>query len=200
MPDSPWSGISAWVLGICWGLFVLVWIAGAVRNARLGLVTRQQSVWHRYVALAAVVAGWAILKFTPADFWRPVTLSAEWVRAAGLVVLVAGTAFTLWARGVLGSMWSSAVRIKGEHELRTDGPYAITRHPIYTGLLGMIVGSVLGTEVGSGIVLVVLAVACLEAKLRAEERLLAETFGNAYGRYRAAVPRLIPGAKLLGRG
>lgn len=199
MTDSQWSTISPWATGICWGLFALVWIVGAVRNARLGIATRQRSVGHRYVALAAVAVGWTLVDLMPAGFWRPVTLSAEWSRLAGLVVLASGTAFTLWARGALGAMWSSAVQIKGEHELRTDGPYAVTRHPIYTGLLAMIIGSVLMSDVGSGVVLVVLAVVWLEAKLRAEEQLLAGTFGSAYERYRVSVPRLVPGAHLLRR-
>jgi protein-S-isoprenylcysteine O-methyltransferase Ste14 len=51
--------------------------------------------------------------------------------------------FTLWARFSLGTMWSVAPKVKGDHQLRTHGPYAVTRHPIYTGLLGMMLGATL---------------------------------------------------------
>ena len=200
MNDSQWDAVSYWALAICWGLFTVVWIAGAVRNARLGLSARQRLRRHRYVAVAVLAVAVPLIDLTPGRVWAPLTLSAEWARAAGLVLLVAGAAFTLWARGALGAMWSSAVQIKSGHELRTDGPYAVTRHPIYTGLLAMVAGSVLVTEVGSGLVLFVAAVVLLEAKMRGEERLLSETFDGAYERYRAEVPRLVPGVRPMRRG
>ena len=64
-----------------------------------------------------------------------------WARLLGLALLLAATGLTLWARLVLGTMWSAAPAVKAEHQLRTTGPYAVTRHPIYTGLLGMMLGS-----------------------------------------------------------
>jgi protein-S-isoprenylcysteine O-methyltransferase Ste14 len=38
-------------------------------------------------------------------------------------------------------MWSAAPAVKEGHQLRTTGPYAVTRHPIYTGIPGMMLGS-----------------------------------------------------------
>jgi protein-S-isoprenylcysteine O-methyltransferase Ste14 len=66
---------------------------------------------------------------------------APGIRFLGLAILLAATALTLWARLALGAMWTAAPTVKQEHQLRTSGPYAITRHPIYTGLLGMLLGS-----------------------------------------------------------
>ena len=45
-------------------------------------------------------------------------------------------------------MWSMDAAVKEGHRLRTEGPYGITRHPIYTGLLGMLLGSLLLAGVG----------------------------------------------------
>jgi protein-S-isoprenylcysteine O-methyltransferase Ste14 len=64
----------------------------------------------------------------------------------------AATALTIWARLALGVMWSAAPTLKQEHKLRTGGPYAVTRHPIYTGLLGMMPGSLLLAGAGRWIV------------------------------------------------
>lgn len=61
----------------------------------------------------------------------------------GITLLVVCTAFTLWARAALGTMWTSSAVVKADPELRTDGPYGITRRPIYTGLLGMVAGTAL---------------------------------------------------------
>ena len=73
-----------------------------------------------------------------------------WVLLLGLAVLVASTVFTLCARLSLGVMWSAMPRLQGDHRLRTDGPYAVTRHSIYTGGLGMLAGITLLAGSASG--------------------------------------------------
>ena len=55
-----------------------------------------------------------------------------------VVLCIAGLAFCIWARFTLGRNWSGVVTFKGGHELITRGPYALVRHPIYTGLLTML--------------------------------------------------------------
>jgi protein-S-isoprenylcysteine O-methyltransferase Ste14 len=140
----------------------------------------------------AVAGGvWLLLEVVPDHTWKSVTISAGWLRAIGLTVLVAATAFTLWARVALGRMWSSAVLLREDHELRSSGPYAITRHPIYTGILGMLIGSALLSG-GRWIVVVLVAIVYVLAKVRAEERLLTALFAGEYERYRERVPQLIP--------
>ena len=114
------------------------------------------------------------------------------------MLLVAATAFTLWARVVLGTMWSSTAVAKTGHKLRTDGPYAITRHPIYTGLAGMLLGTALVNDLGRLAVVFVLGVLFLESKARTEERLLSDVFPE-YESYRRRVPRLVPLAPRFGR-
>jgi protein-S-isoprenylcysteine O-methyltransferase Ste14 len=118
---------------------------------------------------------------------------ALWVRVLGLAVLVASTVFTLWARFSLGTMWSVAPRVKGDQRLRTHGPYAVTRHPIYTGLLGMLLGATLLSGIGQWIVLFPVGLILFEVKIRLEERLMVATFPDEYARYRRRVPQLIPG-------
>ncbi|MGI9088170.1 MAG: methyltransferase family protein [Chthoniobacterales bacterium] len=39
----------------------------------------------------------------------------------------------------LGKNWSLAARVTTDHELIETGPYARVRHPIYTGMLGMLI-------------------------------------------------------------
>jgi protein-S-isoprenylcysteine O-methyltransferase Ste14 len=90
--------------------------------------------------------------------------------------------------------------VGGDRRLRTTGPYAVTRHPIYTGLLGMIVGS--GLLAGLGVRLVVMAAAFIgiEMKIRMEERLLLATFPDESPTDRAGVPQLIPWLRIARRG
>lgn len=83
----------------------------------------------------------------------------------------------------------------GDHRLRTTGPYAVTRHPIYTGILGMLIGTALVVGTAASIVLVLSSVALFEVKIQREERLMMATFPDEYPGYRQRVPQLIPGLK-----
>ena len=93
-------------------------------------------------------------------------------------------------------MWSTQAVTKSHHELRTDGPYAITRHPIYTGLVGMLLGTALAVGLGVWTMLFVLGLLVAELKIHAEERLLGDVFPVAYAEYRRNVPQLVPGLRL----
>ena len=86
---------------------------------------------------------------------------------------------------------------QGDQRLRTHGPYAVTRHPIYTGVLGMLVGATLVSGIGQWIVLFPVGLIVFEVKIRMEERLMVATFPDEYPRYRRRVPQLIPGLYVL---
>lgn len=111
---------------------------------------------------------------------------------AGVLVLVAGLGFTVWARVVLGGNWSGTVTVKEHHELIRTGPYARVRHPIYTGLLLAFAGCAIARGDLSGLLGLVVAFAALWHKLQIEEHWMETTFGQAYTDYRAHVPALIP--------
>ncbi|NKQ56932.1 hypothetical protein HFP15_29085 [Amycolatopsis sp. K13G38] len=129
----------------CWGLFAVVWTVGAVLGWRTGGRAIRISFRQYVVAAPLIVAGWAVARWLPRSWWAAVTVTSRWPIVLGLAVLVVGTGVTLWARLALGSMWSSEVRVAENHQLRTTGPYGVTRHPIYSGLLTMVVGAVLAT-------------------------------------------------------
>jgi protein-S-isoprenylcysteine O-methyltransferase Ste14 len=181
--------VIAW---ICWGILVAVWVAGALYNAGHSptALTRGR-FWFVSVAVA-----WLVLRLLPRRDTRFLLVHGTGLRLAGIAALLAATAFTVWARLTLGRMWSAAPLVRQEHELRTNGPYAVTRHPIYTGLLAMLAGTALLSGLGPWAVLFVVAVVGLEFKLREEERLMAGEFGTAYEEYRRRVPQLVPGLYL----
>jgi protein-S-isoprenylcysteine O-methyltransferase Ste14 len=188
------------VIGLvtCWGAFALTWLAGAYYNALRGPEKRTRTPFVSAIFFGGWVV-WMIARFTPHSDWRPLTVDAAWVRGLGLVLLVGFTGFTLWARFVLGTMWSGAPAVKEGHRLRTDGPYGVTRHPIYTGILGMMLGSTLLVGIGPWVLLFPIGLAILEIKVHVEERLMLAAFPDDYPRYRRRVPQLVPGARLLRR-
>ena len=112
---------------------------------------------------------------------------------AGAAITVAGLLFSVWARRHIGTNWSGIVTIKEGHELITSGPYAIVRHPIYTGLLLGFAGSALAVGEWRGVLAFVIVFWALWRKARYEERWMHEQFGDAYTEYSKHVAALIPG-------
>jgi protein-S-isoprenylcysteine O-methyltransferase Ste14 len=110
----------------------------------------------------------------------------------GAILCIAGLLFCVWARFTLGRNWSGVVTFKGGHELITRGPYAIVRHPIYTGLLLMLVGTVIVFGHVAGIIALPLVLWGVWIKLRYEEKLMLEKFPEEYAAYSRRVKRLIP--------
>jgi protein-S-isoprenylcysteine O-methyltransferase Ste14 len=188
------------VTWVCWTVVVVTWVVGAVygaRNRRSLPQTRSGSgtLWR----VGSVVAGLLIYRLGRHDL-QSTTDHSWWIELPGLVLLVGSTAFTIWARVRLGRMWSASPNVlQAGHELRTDGPYSVTRHPIYTGLLGMLLGSVLLNGLGASLALLVVGTLVLATRIPIEERLMSKTFPNEYARYRKRVPRLLPGLRLLRR-
>jgi protein-S-isoprenylcysteine O-methyltransferase Ste14 len=191
--------MAAIVTGICWGVVLVVWIAGAVYGARTAPGRRQGPSTDALWRIGAVVVTLLLYRIGRHELHRATDRSL-WIELPGLVLLVASTAFTLWARVSLGRMWSATPNmLRAGHELRTDGPYAVTRHPIYTGLYGMLIGTVLLNGFGVSLAFLLIGTVVLVTRIPVEERLMSKTFPDEYERYRARVPRLVPGLNLLRR-
>jgi protein-S-isoprenylcysteine O-methyltransferase Ste14 len=180
---------------VCWSAVVLVWLLGAIYN-QSHAPAEQTRVPFRASMIITVLVVAVVSRAVPRTDWQPVTVSALWVRLPGLGVLLVSTAFTLWARLRLGTMWSASPVVKEEHALRTSGPYRITRHPIYTGLLGMLAGTTLLAGIGHWVLLVPVYLVLIEVKIRLEENLMLAAFPDDYPRYRQQVPQLVPGLRL----
>jgi protein-S-isoprenylcysteine O-methyltransferase Ste14 len=114
------------------------------------------------------------------------------VAQAGLVLVILGVLLAIWARLQLGGNWSGTVTIKQGHELIRRGPYAVVRHPIYTGFLLGLAGTALAGGYIHGLLGLFFALAGFWHKSRIEERFLIEQFGEAYVAYRKQVRALIP--------
>jgi serine phosphatase RsbU (regulator of sigma subunit)/protein-S-isoprenylcysteine O-methyltransferase Ste14 len=114
------------------------------------------------------------------------------VEAIGDVLTFSGLAFTVWARVHLGRYWSGIITLKEGHKLIRTGPYALVRHPIYTGMIVAAIGSVLGSTTGDAVLGFPFVLLGLLPKARNEEKILTGEFGEEYQRYKREVPALIP--------
>ena len=111
--------------------------------------------------------------------------------AVSLSLVLAGLALRAWAAGCAGRHTRRAT-IEAPR-LATGGPFAYVRNPIYLAsiILGLGMVGLLGDPWMLGLYIAVF-VFLYTAIVPAEERFLRGQFGEAYARYCAAVPRLLP--------
>jgi len=105
---------------------------------------------------------------------------------------MAGVAFAIWARLILGRNWSGMVTVKQDHELIRRGPYALVRHPIYTGIAFAGIGTAIFYGEISGLIVIVAMLSVLLHKMKVEERFMTEQFGSAYTDYQEKTKAFLP--------
>jgi protein-S-isoprenylcysteine O-methyltransferase Ste14 len=117
------------------------------------------------------------------------------VFSAGTVVLAVGSVWLIAsAASTLGRQWALAARVIEGHKLITVGPYRFVRNPIYTGMFGLLVATGLAMQHWTAlIVAVVLFAIGTVIRVRSEEKLLREAFGEEFEDYARRVPALLPG-------
>jgi protein-S-isoprenylcysteine O-methyltransferase Ste14 len=175
-----------------WVIFCLIWLAAALGAKR----TARRLPWSE-TALHTLILGLAcylvLARLPRLTLWRSRFVPASgWVGWAGCGLAMAGFAFTIWARFHLGRNWSGMVELKQGHTLVRSGPYALVRHPIYTGLSLALLGTALISGEWRCLIGTVLAFFEWKRKSLLEERLMVEQFGREYLDYRRQVKGLIP--------
>jgi protein-S-isoprenylcysteine O-methyltransferase Ste14 len=184
--------------GLFLSLFVLMWggwfAVWNVMARKVKEAAQSESAVSRLSHVAPLlIAAYLLVADVPLpllnDRFVPLAL---WVALLGAALTFAGLAFAIWARFVIAGNWSSYVELKRDHELIVAGPYRWVRHPIYTGLLLAFVGSALAVGEWRGVLAVAIVAASFWRKLKLEEAVMRREFGEAYARYAARVPALIP--------
>jgi protein-S-isoprenylcysteine O-methyltransferase Ste14 len=175
-----------------WGAWLAVWTIAA-RGAAPAAWTESRRSRLAHVLPLGVAAGLFFASSSRLGAlgarWLPETAAVAWT---GVGVTAVGLAFAIWARFRLGRNWSAEVQLKRDHRLIRGGPYEVSRHPIYTGMLGGFFGAALAAGDVRGLVCLALAFAAFWVKSRREEAVLRERFGAEYDSYRREVKALIP--------
>ncbi len=179
-------------------LFTVVWIAFLVywqiMAIRVKATQRLEPIASRALRVLMFGAGLVLISFPLPAAWLNLRLWPQgrltfWL---GFAITLSGLLFCVWARVHLGRNWSRSVTIKEDHELIVTGPYALVRHPIYTGLLTGLIGTVLAVaELRAVLGLAMIAIS-LWLKLRLEEKWMRAQFGAKYEAYAGRVAALVP--------
>lgn len=119
---------------------------------------------------------------------------ANWIRwVAGLGLLAFYLVFFSWTHIALGRHWSGLVEIHKDHALITTGPYRFIRHPMYSAFFLSAFGMYFLTANWLIFVIYFVAVASMYfTRVRSEEEMMIEQFGEAYREYMSRTGRLLP--------
>jgi len=178
------------ILG-CWIIFVAYWYVSAFGQKATAEPQKPLSALAHRIPVGL---GWflMILPKLPPPMNQVLIPHTTWVLAMGVVICVFGLFVTLWARWTLAGNWSTDVTFKQGHELIKTGPYRFVRHPIYTGLLLMGLGTAISAgqlRYWLGLLMVVIG---FWIKLKQEERLMLRHFPDQYPAYQKQVKALVP--------
>ena len=180
-------------MGLCWFAWALIWLLAAftAKRTRAREPILSRILYLIPIVIAAELLFWPRLHLAPAlaERFVPHDLALQWI---GVALTSVGIAFTFWARFHLGRNWSGQVVIKEQHELIRTGPYALVRHPIYTGLLLALFGTALVIGEVRALLAMVLAGVHFFRKARREEGFMSQEFGEDYARYRSQTGMLLP--------
>jgi protein-S-isoprenylcysteine O-methyltransferase Ste14 len=175
-----------------WIIVGLVWLAA---SASLKSVAREEPWGSRLFHILGITVAFFLLfdSHLPIPVLNrpfvPDTPAVWWI---GFALAVAGAAIAIWARLLLGANWSATVTVKQDHELMRTGPYAVVRHPIYSGFLLAMLGTAIAFGEVRGLFAFVIALIAWRAKSLIEERFMLDQFGEKYARYKREVKALIP--------
>src|SRR5262249_27281427 len=126
------------IIRVLWMLVMTVWLALATESNEPILISRN---WRAKIDVLIVSVGWVILLLSRFNGLQLIP-RVMFIRIFGAALTVIGLTFAVWARFYLGSNWSAYITLGLDHKLIRTGPYAIVRHPIYSGFMIALVGSV----------------------------------------------------------
>jgi protein-S-isoprenylcysteine O-methyltransferase Ste14 len=140
---------------------------------------------------AAAGLAWlvAAASIVPAATIRPTTIAF----AIGMAMFLGGFGLRRWSEMTLGRYFTFAVMTSTDQPVIASGPYRFVRHPGYTGVLLIVIGSGLVNGNWVGLVGWTLLVALpLLYRIHVEENALLSTLGDRYRAYATHHKRLLP--------
>lgn len=182
--------ISSDIVVAIWLILIVYWVISAF-GAKHDI---RKAGWHRSVIWRVVlfftISVLLERRLIPHTVFKQEPLGRI-AALIGIGICVLGVAVAIWARWHLGLNWSGSPAIKENHELITDGPYRLIRHPIYTGILVAFVGTALVIGIWAVIAFTGAAMIFVR-RIRIEEEYMLRLFPDKYPKYRKHTWALIP--------
>ena len=185
--------IFLWIIGGIWIAFLAWLFIPAMKGS---IPAERESPWYMQrsllILLLVIIFAFVIGRFDPGALSVNIIPNTVASGIAGIILTMAGLGFSGWARFNLGRYWSSMVMIKTGHQLIRTGPYRFVRNPMYTGILVAFLGAVIAIGELPAFFALAIGIISIWVKIKAEEELLLEKFGEEYTRYKQEVKAIIP--------
>jgi protein-S-isoprenylcysteine O-methyltransferase Ste14 len=179
---------------ILWPVWILTWVSAS--HWLNPTVKRTHFAWLLGYRLLAIVGALLLLGVQPIPrydlrypFWPMIEDWSGWLLVAATL---AGFAMAWWARIQFGRVWSDNLNHGHIHRLIDTGPYALVRHPVYTGIIisSFASAAIFGLPWRIAGALVMSVGFVIKAYL--EELFLREQLAGSYDAYAKRVPLLVP--------
>jgi protein-S-isoprenylcysteine O-methyltransferase Ste14 len=182
------------IIVICWVVFWLYWLISAFNSKSSATTNMKQA--RQFFGVRIFIFVLAVILFRVHNvqnysFENTKATNNELVLTVGFIIFLSGLALAIWARIYLGRNWGMPMTQKQDPELVTSGPYSYIRHPIYTGILLAIVGSVIAGGDFWLVFLVITAPYFIYSAVM-EERLMMKQFPKVYPSYKDKTKMLVP--------
>ena len=180
---------------VCWGVFVVYWTISSFGVKKDKVKTG--SVWLGILfrlGIAILIIFFVRLPLLQNFLqWKAYLfiLDNSILNGIGAILCILGIGLAIWARSNIGKNWSGSPAIKEEHALVVSGPYQWIRHPIYTGMLLAMLGSMLDIGIVMLMVFTVFLIIVLN-RIQIEERFMLQTFNGEYKNYMEHTKAIIP--------
>lgn len=190
-----WPTLAFGVVMLSWFAFVVVFALFLLQKPPSAPDRKRERTSIAGIALQGVSYA-VVWTFRRPPFTSMVSFrkSVEIALAVLTMLLAIGSVwFVSAAVQTLGKQWSLAARVLEGHKLITTGPYNVVRNPIYTGMFGMLLATGLAISHWIGLLMAIVVFAVGTAiRVRSEEKLLSEAFGEEFEAYARKVPAVVP--------
>ncbi|MBA4849312.1 isoprenylcysteine carboxylmethyltransferase family protein [Emticicia sp. BO119] len=179
---------------LLWAILMMYWFISGYNSKK----TKEQEPLIKRVLFYWFPVFVSMYLLGPGEWFGHTWLRENFVPHSDLVGIIGlsfgatGLGIACWARYTLGRNWSLSVQKKEDHELIANGLYRWIRHPIYTGLLLLFIGTALIVGDYRGILAVIIIFISFWVKLKKEEKWLMQVFGEDYHSYIKQTNALIP--------
>jgi protein-S-isoprenylcysteine O-methyltransferase Ste14 len=186
----------AYVLVVFLGRSYLVWRKTGARPVTYGQADTAHDLIGKYflVLVFLSLVGMGVYLFLPGLY--PFLLPVPWLEATpltyfGLGLLWASFLWTVVAQSQMGESWRIGIDREAHPPLVTEGPFRISRNPIYLGVRGSSLGLLLTLPNGLNLVIFTLTIVLTAIQVRLEEEHLKAAYGPEYLEYSEKTRRWI---------
>jgi protein-S-isoprenylcysteine O-methyltransferase Ste14 len=187
-----WIGFERTLVWLLWLGWAAYWLVAARHSAANRRVESWRTGFSYRIPLLFGIVLLASPRRSPTSVVYHLWPSTALTMAVGILLIATGLGIAVWARHYLGKYWSGRITLKVDHRLIQSGPYGWVRHPIYSGLLLALLGTVITIGTLQSCVGVAIIFVAVVRKMALEEQWMAAQFGNEYEVYRRRVNALIP--------